>query len=90
MKNCKGNLIPQYKATKHTQKNPFYLHPKDDSVWPEDTFYQTPQEDNLLWPENTTDEFLTIPVQEEIESICADCKQSNCGSGYEETIIKVR
>ncbi len=69
MKKCRGFSIPQYRVTKQTQKNPFYLS----------------REVDRLGPVNTTDEFITVPVYEEIESVCADCKQSNCKDDYEET-----
>lgn len=59
---CKGVFIPQYRRSKHTQKNPFYLVTKDVS----------------LAGVNTTDEFITTEVQYEVESICIDCRKSNC------------
>lgn len=62
MNDCKGVFIPQYKRSKHTQKNPFYLATKDAS----------------LAGVNTTDEFINTEVQYEIESICVDCRKSNC------------
>ncbi len=71
MKHCKGFLIPQYKLTKQRQKNPFYLRVELDS----------------LGSVNTTDEFLAVMVYEEKDSVCADCKQSNCKDGYEEETV---
>ena len=59
---CKGVFIPQYRRSKHTQKNPFYLATKDVN----------------LAQVNTTDEFTTTEVQYEVESICVDCRKSNC------------
>lgn len=70
MKQCSGFLIPRYKKTKQTQKNPFYLNAEVDR----------------LGTVNTTDEFLSILVYEEVESICVDCKQSKCKGQYEETL----
>jgi len=64
MNDCKGNFIPQYRYSKHTQKNPFYLAYKDAT----------------LVGVNTTDEFIVTIVHHEIESVCADCKKSNCRS----------
>lgn len=62
MSDCKGVFIPQYKQAKHIRKNPFYLAFKDAS----------------LAGVNTTDEFITTDVQYEVESICVDCRKSNC------------
>jgi hypothetical protein len=59
---CKGVFVPQYRSSKHTQKNPFYLAVKDAS----------------LAGVNTTDEFITTEVYYEVESICLDCRKSNC------------
>jgi hypothetical protein len=43
-------------------------------------FYLSEENDSV----NTSDEFTSITVYSEIESICMDCKKSNCGAIYEE------
>jgi hypothetical protein len=66
MPECRGFFIPQYRSAKQTESNPFYLSDKVDN----------------LTSINTTDEFVSIAVHKEVESICADCKHAQCRGSY--------
>jgi uncharacterized membrane-anchored protein len=66
MRDCRGFIIPHYRTQKHTENNQFYLADKTDN----------------LKSVNTTDEFVTTLVYREIESICADCRQTICRGSY--------